>query len=196
MTLWAMAKSGYTGSAQPLLQSVTAATFRVREEARQLLDQSSARAQAGVPGLDAQNVSNVLYTMGLVLWHDKEVCRQLAERAARMQQSMSSQNMVSSLYALARLGYLDSSVRSLAAGVAKADLAAFKIQELTNLLYARSMFLALFIHQAVSSGHSQLATKRSKRTKAEQAAEPESKAAKAKPAHNQAGGWTGTGMQR
>ncbi|KAJ9522893.1 hypothetical protein QJQ45_023670 [Haematococcus lacustris] len=158
MTLWAMAKSGYTGSAQPLLQSVTAATFRVREEARQLLDQSSARAQAGVPGLDAQNVSNILYTMGLVLWHDKEVCRQLAERAPRMQQSMSSQNMVSSLYALARLGYLDSSVRSLAAGVAKADLAAFKIQELTKLLYARSMFLALFIHQAVSSGHSQLAS--------------------------------------
>ncbi|MGQ3254278.1 hypothetical protein, partial [Agrobacterium sp.] len=63
-----------------------------------------------------------------------------------------------SLYGLARLGYLDSSVRSLAAGVAKADLTAFTAQAIANLLYARSMFLALSIHQAVSSGHSQLAS--------------------------------------
>ncbi|KAJ9519577.1 hypothetical protein QJQ45_000669 [Haematococcus lacustris] len=182
MTLWAMAKSGYTGSAQPLLQSVTAAISQgevmrdakaqawanliwatsklpgCREEARQLLTLLAAKAQAVVPGLNAQNVSNILYSMSLVLWHDKEVCKQLAERAAQTQQTMSEQNMANSLYGLARLGYLDSSVRSLAAGVAKADLTAFKPQELANLLYARSVFLALSIHQAVSSGHSQLAS--------------------------------------
>ncbi|GFH29912.1 hypothetical protein HaLaN_28662, partial [Haematococcus lacustris] len=83
MTLLAMAKSGYTGSAQPLLQSVTAAI-----------------------------------SQGMVLWHDKEVCRQLAERAVLTQRSMKSQEMANSL----------------------------------------SMFLALSIHQAVSSGHSQLAS--------------------------------------
>ncbi|KAJ9505221.1 hypothetical protein QJQ45_013414 [Haematococcus lacustris] len=180
MTLWAMTKSGYTGSAQPLLQSVTAAISQgevmrdanpqnwanliwatsklpgCMEEARQLLSQFAARAQAVVPALKAQEVSNILYAMGMVLWHDKEVCRQLAERAAQTQKTMNSQNMANSLYALARLGYLDSSVRSLAAGVAKADLAAFTTQAITNLLYARSMFLALSILQAVSSGHSQL----------------------------------------
>ncbi|KAJ9520041.1 hypothetical protein QJQ45_029987 [Haematococcus lacustris] len=182
MTLWAMAKLGYTGSAQPLLQSVTAAISQgevmrdatpqawanliwattklpgCREEARQLLRLFAARAKAVVPGLNAQNVSNILYAMGLVLWHDKEVCRQLAERAVWVQQTMSEQNMANSLYGLARLGYLDSSLRSLAAGVAKADLTACKPQELANLVYARSMFLALSIHQAVSSGHSQLAS--------------------------------------
>ncbi|GFH16908.1 RAP domain-containing protein [Haematococcus lacustris] len=182
MTLWAMAKSGYTGSAQPLLQSVTAAISQgevmrdakpqnwanliwatsklpgCRDEARQLLSLFAARAQAVVPELNAQNVSNILYAMGMLLWHDKEVCRQLAERAAQTQQTMREQHMANSLYGLARLGYLDSSVRSLAAGVAKADLAAFKPQELTNMLYARSMFLALSNHQAVSSGHSQLAS--------------------------------------
>ncbi|KAJ9519605.1 hypothetical protein QJQ45_013376 [Haematococcus lacustris] len=182
MTLWAIAKSGYTGSAQPLLQSVTAAISQgevmrdatpqawanliwatsklpdCREEARQLLSLFAARAQVVVPGLNAQNVSNILYTMGMLLWHDKEVCRQMAKRAVLTQRSMKSQEMANSLYGLARLGYLGNSVRSLAAGVAKADLAAFKIQELTNLLYARSMFLALSIHQAVSSGHSQLAS--------------------------------------
>ncbi|GFH08431.1 hypothetical protein HaLaN_03392 [Haematococcus lacustris] len=115
MTLWAMAKSGYTGSAQPLLQSVTAAINQggvmadarpqawanliwaastlpgCREEARQLLSQFAIRVQAVVPGLDAQNVSNILYAMGLVLWHDKEVCRQLAERAAQAVSSGHSQ---------------------------------------------------------------------------------------------------------
>ncbi|GFH13276.1 hypothetical protein HaLaN_09126 [Haematococcus lacustris] len=121
MTLWAMAKSGYTGSAQPLLQSVTAAISQV-------------------------------------LWHNKEVCMLLAERAAQMQQMMNGKDWTNSLYGLARLGYLDSSVRSLAAGVAKADLAAFTTQAIANLLYARSMFLALSIQQAVSSGHSQLAS--------------------------------------
>ncbi|KAJ9519578.1 hypothetical protein QJQ45_000671 [Haematococcus lacustris] len=182
MTLWAMAKSGYTGSAQPLLQSVTAAISQGkvmrdakpqewanliwaasklpghREEARQLFEQFAIRGMRVVPALDAQNVSNILYAMGMFLWHDKEVCRQLAERAVLTQQSMKSQEMSNSLYGLARLGYLDSSVRSLAARVAKADLTAFKPQHLANLLYARSMFLALSIHQAVSSGHSQLAS--------------------------------------
>ncbi|KAJ9505224.1 hypothetical protein QJQ45_030180 [Haematococcus lacustris] len=182
MTLWAMAKSGYTGSAQPLLQSVTAAISQggvmrdakaqawanliwatskmpgCREEARQLLSLFAARAQAVVPGLQAQSISNILYAMSLVLWHDKEVCRQLADRALLTQRTMKSQDMANSLYGLARLGYLDSSVRSLAAGVAKADLAAFEPQHLANLLYARSMFLALSIHQAMSSGHSQLAS--------------------------------------
>ncbi|KAJ9520039.1 hypothetical protein QJQ45_029993 [Haematococcus lacustris] len=182
MTLWAMAKSGYTGSAQPLLQSVTAAISQGkvmrdakpqewanliwaasklpghREEARQLFEQFAIRGMRVVPALDAQNVSNILYAMGMFLWHDKEVCRQLAERAVLTQQSMKSQEISNSLYGLARLGYLDSSVRSLAAGVAKADLTVFENQHLANLLYARSMFLALSIHQAVSSGHSQLAS--------------------------------------
>ncbi|KAJ9520405.1 hypothetical protein QJQ45_013656 [Haematococcus lacustris] len=181
MIFWAMAKSGYTGSAQPLLQAVTAAISQgevmrdassqawanliwaasklpgCREEARQLLGQFAARAQAVVPCFNTQDVSNVLYAMSLVLWHDREVCRQLAERAAQFERMM-SQHMANSLYGLARLGYLDSSVRSLAAGVAEADLAAFNPQDLTNLLYARSVFLALSLHQAVSSGHSQLAS--------------------------------------
>ncbi|GFH31507.1 RAP domain-containing protein, partial [Haematococcus lacustris] len=182
MTLLAMVKSGYTGSAQPLLQSVTAAISQgevmadakpqawtnliwaasklpgCREEARQLLDQFAIRAQAVVPGFNAQDVSNILYAMGMVLWHDKEVCRQLAEQAVVAQGTMNGQALANSLYALARLGYLDSSVRSLAAGVAKADLTAYNAQDFANLLYARSMFLALSIHQAVSSGHSQLAS--------------------------------------
>ncbi|KAJ9519316.1 hypothetical protein QJQ45_023102, partial [Haematococcus lacustris] len=182
MTLWAMAKSGYTGSAQPLLQSVEAAIRQgevmreaepqqwanliwaasklpgCREEARQLLDQFAVRARRVVAGFNAQGVSNILYAMGLVLWHDKEVCRQLAERASQTQQAANGQDQANSLYGLARLGYLDSSVRSLAAGVAKADLAAFTTQAITNLLYARSTFLALSIHQAVSSGHSHLAS--------------------------------------
>ncbi|KAJ9507471.1 hypothetical protein QJQ45_006498 [Haematococcus lacustris] len=182
MTLLAMAKSGYTGSAQPLLQSVTSAISQVlimkgakpqawvnliwatsklpgcKEEARQLLSLFAARAQSVVPGLHAQEVSNILYAMGLVLWHDKEVCRQLAERAARTYGFMTEQAVSNILYALARLGYLDSSVRSLATGVAKADLTTFTTQAIANLLYARSMFLALSIHQAVSSGHSQLAS--------------------------------------
>ncbi|KAJ9528503.1 hypothetical protein QJQ45_020516 [Haematococcus lacustris] len=182
MTLLAMVKSGYTGSAQPLLQSVTAAISQgevmadakpqawtnliwaasklpgCREEARQLLDQFAIRAQAVVPGFNAQDVSNILYAMGMVLWHDKEVCRQLAEQAVVAQGTMIGQALANSLYALARLGYLDSSVRSLAAGVAKADLTAYNAQDFANLLYARSMFLALSIHQAVSSGHSQLAS--------------------------------------
>ncbi|KAJ9506213.1 hypothetical protein QJQ45_014619 [Haematococcus lacustris] len=182
MTLLAIVKSGYTGSAQPLLQSVTAAINQgevmrdatpqawanliwaasklpgCKEEARQLLSLFAAKAQAAVPGLDHQNVSNILYAMSLVMWHHEEGSRQLAERAALTQEWMVSQNMANSLYALARLGYLDSSVRSLAAGVAKADLTAFEPQHLANLLYARSLFLALSIHQAVSSGHSQLAS--------------------------------------
>ncbi|KAJ9506185.1 hypothetical protein QJQ45_015112 [Haematococcus lacustris] len=182
MTLWAMAKSGYTGSAQPLLRSVTAAISQgevmadakpqtwvnliwaasklpgCKKEARQLLSLFAVRAQALVPGLDAQCISNILHAMGLVLWHDKEVCRQLAERAAQTQRYMNGQAMASNLYALARLGYLDSSVRSLAAGVAKADLTTLEPLQITYLLYARSMFLALSIHQAVSSGHSQLAS--------------------------------------
>ncbi|KAJ9519499.1 hypothetical protein QJQ45_000683 [Haematococcus lacustris] len=182
MTLLTMVKSGYAGSAQPLLQSVTAAISQgevmrdakpqawanliwaasklpgCREEARQLLGQFAARAQAVVPGFKAQDVSNILYAMGLALWHDKEVCMQLAERAALTQQAANGQDLANSLYALARLGYLDSSVRSLAAGVAKADLTAIQPQQLANMLYARSMFLALSLHQAVSSGHSQLAS--------------------------------------
>ncbi|KAJ9519746.1 hypothetical protein QJQ45_013430 [Haematococcus lacustris] len=182
MTLWAMAKSGYTGSAQPLLQSVTAAISQgevtrdaepgqwasliwaasklpgCREGARQLLDQFAARAKSVVPGLRTQEACTIMYAMSLVLWHDKEVCMLLAERAAQVQQVMNGQDRTNSLYGLARLGYLDYSVRSLAAGVAKADLAAFTTQHLTNLLYARTMFLALSIHKAVSSGHSQLAS--------------------------------------
>ncbi|KAJ9519978.1 hypothetical protein QJQ45_014706, partial [Haematococcus lacustris] len=182
MTLWAMAKSGYTGSAQPLLQSVTAAISQgevtrdaepgqwasliwaasklpgCREGARQLLDQFAARAKSVVPGLRTQEACTIMYAMSLVLWHDKEVCMLLAERAAQVQQVMNGQDRTNSLYGLARLGYLDYSVRSLAAGVAKADLAAFTTQHLTNLLYARSMLLALSIHEAVSSGHSQLAS--------------------------------------
>ncbi|KAJ9520228.1 hypothetical protein QJQ45_030184, partial [Haematococcus lacustris] len=182
MTLWAMAKSGYTGSAQPLLQSVTAAISQggvmrdakpqawanliwasgklpgCREEARQLLDQFAARSQAVLPGLKDQEVSNIIFSMGLVLWRNKEICRRLAERAAETMQFGNTQHLTNSLYGLARLGYLDSSVRSLAAGVAKADLAAFPPQAITKLLAARSMYLALSIHQAVSSGHSQLAS--------------------------------------
>ncbi|KAJ9519786.1 hypothetical protein QJQ45_013452 [Haematococcus lacustris] len=111
-----------------------------------------------VVGCNAHNISNILYAMGLVLWHDKEVCRQLAERAAQLQRAANGQDLANNLYALARLGYLDSSVRSLAAKVAEADLTAFEPQHLANLLYARSMFLALSIHQAVSAGHSQLAS--------------------------------------
>ncbi|KAJ9506089.1 hypothetical protein QJQ45_002488 [Haematococcus lacustris] len=128
------------------------------EEARQLLSLFTARAQDVVPALKAQEVSNILFGMGLVLWHDKEVCRQLAERAAQTYEFMAGQAVANSLYGLARLGYLDSSVRSLAAGVAKADLTAFTTQAIANLLYARSMFLALSLHQAVSSGCSQLAS--------------------------------------
>ncbi|KAJ9519887.1 hypothetical protein QJQ45_014615 [Haematococcus lacustris] len=182
MALWAMAKSGYTGSAQSLLQSVTAAISQgevmrdakpqawanliwatsklpgCRAEARQLLSLFAIRAQAVVPGLEAQSISNILYAMSLVMWHHEEVCKQLTERAAQTQQAANGQDLANSLYGLARLGYLDSSVRSLAAGVAKADLAAFTTQAIVNLLYARSMFLALSIHQAVSSGHSQLAS--------------------------------------
>ncbi|GFH15501.1 RAP domain-containing protein [Haematococcus lacustris] len=182
MKLWAMAKSGYTGSAQLLLQSVTAAISQgevmrdakpqawanliwatsklpgCREEARQLLSLFAIRAQAVVPGLEAQSISNILYAMSLVMWHHEEVCKQLTERAAQTQQAANGQDLANSLYALARLAYLDSSVRSLAAGVAKADLAAFTTQAIVNLLYARSMFHALSIHQAVSSGHSQLAS--------------------------------------
>ncbi|GFH06646.1 RAP domain-containing protein [Haematococcus lacustris] len=180
MSLLAMAKSGYAGSAQPLLKGVTAAISQgevmrdakpqdwanliwaasklpgCREEARQLLSQFAIRGMMVVAGCNAQNVSNILYAMSLVLWHDKEVCKQLAERAAQTQQAANGQDLANSLYALARLGYLDSSVRSLAAAVANADLAAFTAQAIANLLYARSMFLALSIHQAVSSGHSQL----------------------------------------
>ncbi|KAJ9510054.1 hypothetical protein QJQ45_011716 [Haematococcus lacustris] len=182
MILLAMAKSGYAGSAQPLLQSVTAAISQgevmrdakpqdwanliwatsklpgCREEARQLLSLFAIRGMRVVAGCNAQDSSNILYAMSLVLWHDKEVCRQLAERAAQTQQAANGQDLANCLYALARLGYLDSSVRSLAAGVAKADLAAFTAQAVANLLYARSMFLALSIDQAVSSGHSQLAS--------------------------------------
>ncbi|KAJ9505315.1 hypothetical protein QJQ45_030003 [Haematococcus lacustris] len=189
MILWAMAKSGYTGSAQPLLQAVTTANSQgevmadakpqdwatliwatsklpgCREEARHLLDRFAARSQAVVPGLSARNVvaalekrevSDILFSMGLVLWHDKEVCRQLAERAAETMQVGNFPHVATSLYNLARLGYLDSSVRSLAAGVARAYLTAFPSQAITKLLAARSMFLALSVHQAVSSGHSQL----------------------------------------
>ncbi|KAJ9506217.1 hypothetical protein QJQ45_014628 [Haematococcus lacustris] len=178
MTLWAMAKSGYTGSAQPLLQSVTAAISQgevmqddqpqqwanliwaasklpgCREEARQLLDQFAVRAPRVVLGFNAQHIGNILYSMSQVLWHDKEVCRQLADRAAQTQKTMNSQNMANSLYGLARLGYLDSSVRSLAEAVAKAGLTAFDLQHITNLLYARSMFLALSnrqCHQVTAS---------------------------------------------
>ncbi|KAJ9519576.1 hypothetical protein QJQ45_000665 [Haematococcus lacustris] len=191
MILWAMAKSGYTGSAQPLLQSVTAANSQgevmadakprdwatliwatsklpgCREEARHLLDRFAARSQAVVPGLSARNmvaalekreVSDILFSMGLVLWRDKEVCRQLAERAAETVQFGNIPHLANSLYNLARLGYLDSSVRSLAAGVARAYLAPSPPQAITKLLAARSMFLALSVHQAVSSGHSQLAS--------------------------------------
>ncbi|GFH12316.1 hypothetical protein HaLaN_07973 [Haematococcus lacustris] len=74
---------------------------------------------------------------------------------------MDSSQLASSLYSFACLGYLDSSVRDLAAYVAKAKLtklAALKPEELTNLLYARSVFFALCAYQAVSSGHSQLAS--------------------------------------
>ncbi|KAJ9519743.1 hypothetical protein QJQ45_013427 [Haematococcus lacustris] len=129
-----------------------------REWARQLLDQFAARAKSVVPSLKPQEVCTIIYATSLVLWHDKEVCMLLAERAAQVQRMMNGQDWTNSLYGLARLGYLDSSVRSLAAGVAKADLAAFPLQAIANLLYARSMFLALSIHQAVSSGHSQLAS--------------------------------------
>ncbi|GFH15081.1 hypothetical protein HaLaN_11243 [Haematococcus lacustris] len=121
MTLLAMVKSDYTGSAQPLLQSVTAAISQgdimrdakpqawanliwaasklpgCRQEARQLLSLFSARAQAVVPGLNAQDVSNILYAMGLVLWHDKEVCRQLAERAAQAQTWHAATQLLSTL---------------------------------------------------------------------------------------------------
>ncbi|KAJ9519670.1 hypothetical protein QJQ45_013298 [Haematococcus lacustris] len=84
-----------------------------------------------VVGCNAHNISNILYAMGLVLWHDKEVCRQLAERAAQLQRAANGQDLANNLYALARLGYLDSS--GLAAGVAKADLTAFTTQAFANL---------------------------------------------------------------
>ncbi|GFH20303.1 hypothetical protein HaLaN_17398, partial [Haematococcus lacustris] len=159
MILWAMAKSGYTGTAQPLLQAVTAANSQgevmadakpqdwatliwatsklpgCRGEARHLLDRFAARSQAVVPGLSARNVvaalekrevSDILFSMGLVLWHDKEVCRQLAERAAETMQVGNFPHVATSLYNLARLAHLDSSVRSLAAGLASdSERAAF-----------------------------------------------------------------------
>ncbi|KAJ9507412.1 hypothetical protein QJQ45_006353 [Haematococcus lacustris] len=129
-----------------------------REDARQLLSLFAARAQEFCQYLMAVDISNIFYSTRLMLWLDKEVCRQLAERAVLTQQTMKNQEMANSLYGLARFGYLDSSMCSLAAGVAKADLTASNPQDLANLLYAKSMFLALSIHQALSSGHSQLAS--------------------------------------
>ncbi|GFH20078.1 hypothetical protein HaLaN_17141 [Haematococcus lacustris] len=102
--LQAMAKSGYTGSAQPLLQAVTAAISQgevmrdatsqawanliwaasklpgCREEARQLLGQFAARAQAVVPCFNTQDAVSSghsqlasepqLNSMAAALWRD------------------------------------------------------------------------------------------------------------------------------
>ncbi|KAJ9505222.1 hypothetical protein QJQ45_030179 [Haematococcus lacustris] len=180
MILCAMVSVGYRGSAQPLLQAVTAAIsqglFMVnarfprwgklimaarelhgcRLELRQLLELFAAKASNTINDLNGRPVSTIIYAMRLALWRDIEFCRQLAERVARV--GMNSRQLANSLHSLACLGYLDSSVHDLSTKVADADLSAFGAGDLTNLLHARSMFLALSIHQAVSSGHSQLAS--------------------------------------
>ncbi|KAJ9519742.1 hypothetical protein QJQ45_013426 [Haematococcus lacustris] len=180
--LIAMATVGYRGSAQPLLQAITTAfsqgrtmhtaRFRhfweliraatelpsCRTETRQLLDKFAAKASGSnsMDHLDAEDVSTFLNVMRLMMWPNTEFIKQLVAGSSRGE--MDSRQLASSLYSLACLGYLDSSVRDLAATVAEADLTALCTRDLTNLLHAQSMFLALSIHQAVSSGHSQLAS--------------------------------------
>ncbi|KAJ9519739.1 hypothetical protein QJQ45_013422 [Haematococcus lacustris] len=183
MPLTAMVAVGYTGSAQPLLQAVTASislgrvmqTARFRNwrklimaaaelhgcsmETRQLLAQFAAKAGGSLDALDAEDVSTLLNAMRLARWPNTEFVEQLAVRAAgHPRGEMDSSQLAIRLCSLAYLGNLDSSVRDLAAKVAEADLTAFGARDLTNLLYARSMFLAQSIQEAVFSGHSQLAS--------------------------------------
>ncbi|KAL6761061.1 hypothetical protein V8C86DRAFT_968007 [Haematococcus lacustris] len=177
MPLSAMVAVGYRDSAQPLLQAITAAvsqglimvTARQKNlssiefiaelpncsmETRQLLAQNSASESDSMDFVE--DVSTLLRTMRLVLWPGREFVEKRA--AGHQTGAMDSSQLTISLWTLAYLGCLDSSVRDLATKVAEADLTAFKPQELTNLLHARSMFLALSTQQAVSSGHSQLAS--------------------------------------
>ncbi|GFH29618.1 hypothetical protein HaLaN_28307, partial [Haematococcus lacustris] len=173
----AMVSVGYRGSAQPLMQAITAAinqgTIMVdagfphwrklikaaaelpdcRSETRQLLAQFAAKASGSMDDMIPQDASTLLYAMRLVQWPDVDLCRQLAKQVRTDRGQLAS-----SLCSLVCLGYLDSSMRNLAAKVAEADLTAFGARDLTNLLHAWTMFLALSIHRAVSSGHSQLAS--------------------------------------
>ncbi|GFH31648.1 hypothetical protein HaLaN_30729, partial [Haematococcus lacustris] len=131
MTLWAMAKSGYTGSAQPLLQSVTAAISQgevmrdakpqnwanliwaasklpdCKEEARQLLIQFAARAQALYPYLKAVDTSNIFYSMSLVLWHDKEAVSSGHSQLASEPQLNSMAAALQLVQALAAAGHAE-----------------------------------------------------------------------------------------
>ncbi|KAL6761064.1 hypothetical protein V8C86DRAFT_968160 [Haematococcus lacustris] len=180
MPLSAMGAVDYKGSAQPLLQAVTTAIsqglfmrtasftsclelFRVavelpgcRLEKVQLLDQFAAKVFDSV---DAEDVSTFLNDRRLHFWSFFVTDELLALLVVGHElDEMDSRQLTIRLCSLAFLGYLDSSVRSLATKVAEADLTVLEPQHLTNLLYARSMFLAVSIHQAVSSGHSQLAS--------------------------------------
>ncbi|KAL6761058.1 hypothetical protein V8C86DRAFT_967873 [Haematococcus lacustris] len=183
MPFSAIVSMGYTGSAQPLLQAVIAAisqgrvmqTARFHDwrkliraarelpgcimETRQLLEQFAAKASDSTDKLNDQHIRTLLNAIRLALWPKTEFVKQLAVRAAgHPRVRMDSSQLAIRLCSLAYLGYLDSSVRSLAVKVAEADLTALKPRDLTNLLHARSMFLALSIQQAVSLGHSQLAS--------------------------------------
>ncbi|KAJ9519745.1 hypothetical protein QJQ45_013429 [Haematococcus lacustris] len=169
MPLGAMASMGYKGrdSAQPVLQAVTAAinqeTIMVDAgfphwrklimaagalhgcsmETRQLLAQFAAKAGGSLDALNAEYVSSLLKAVSLAMWPNTEFVKQLAVRAAgHPKGEMDSSKLAISLCSLAFLGYLDSSVRA-------QDSSAWQ---------PRSMFLALSIHQTVSSGQSQLAS--------------------------------------
>ncbi|KAL6761057.1 hypothetical protein V8C86DRAFT_3131992 [Haematococcus lacustris] len=179
----AMTTVGFRGSLQPLLQAVIAAVSQGRVmrtsqlthwrelimaagklpgcsmETRQLLEQFAAKASDSTYTPDAEDVSTILNAMHLALWPKTEFFEQLAVRAAgHSRGEIYSSQLAIRLCSLAYLGYLDSSVRSLAVKVAEADLTAFGARDLTNLLYAWTMFLSLSIQQAVSSGHSQPAS--------------------------------------
>ncbi|KAJ9519741.1 hypothetical protein QJQ45_013425 [Haematococcus lacustris] len=183
MPLSAMVALRYRGSAQPLLQAITAAISQglimetagsknyywselivaagglagCGREIGQLLKQFAAKATASIDGVDAEHaLSTLLRTVRPLLWPKTGFVKKRA--AGHPRGEMDSSQLAFSLYCLAFLGYLDSSVRSLAANVAEADLTAFGAHELIMLLDARSKFLALSIQQAVSSGHSQLAS--------------------------------------
>ncbi|KAL6761062.1 hypothetical protein V8C86DRAFT_968036 [Haematococcus lacustris] len=183
MPFSAMVTVGYRGNAQPLLQAVTAAIFKgclkdtarfdnwrelilaARElpgcsfESQSLVLHFSCMASSSWDSLDAEDVSTILRHISSAMQLNLGYVEKLAELAAGpLISKMGSSQLATSLDHLAYIGYLDSSVRSLAVKVAEADLTAYEPQELTKLLDARSMFLSLSIQQAVSSGHSQLAS--------------------------------------
>ncbi|KAJ9519744.1 hypothetical protein QJQ45_013428 [Haematococcus lacustris] len=126
---------------------------------KQLLRQFAAKASDGMDDLDAEDVSTLLTAMRQALWPNTDFCRQFIERNARpFRVRWDSSQMAISLCSMAFLGFESSSVRDLAEEVAEEDLTAFSARELTNMLHARSMFLAVSIQQAVLSGQSQLAS--------------------------------------